>query len=149
LGAILLASHRIFFLIKWAGAAYLIYLGVKALLSTSRPLANPDVKLPANRSAGRLFADGLILQLSNPKAIVFFAALLPQFIDAKGDLALQVVVLGFTSILIESLVLLGYGFAAGRAMAIACGPRYAKWANRVSGVLLIGAGSGLASLRRS
>jgi homoserine/homoserine lactone efflux protein len=93
--------------------------------------------------------DGLLLQLSNPKAIVFFAALLPQFIDPKGDLVVQVVVLAITSVVIESVVLLGYGLAAGRAMAVARQPRYTRWTNRISGVLLIGAGTGLAGLRRS
>ena len=89
------------------------------------------------------------MQLSNPKAIVFFAALLPQFIDPKGNLMMQVAIFGITNILIESSVLLCYGMAAGRATAIARQPRYARWTNRVSGVLLIGAGSGLAALRRS
>jgi homoserine/homoserine lactone efflux protein len=149
LGALLLASYRIFFLIKWVGAAYLIYLGVKALLSKSGAFGNPETPSQSSRSSPRLFMDGLLLQLSNPKAIVFFAALLPQFIDPKGDLVLQVLVLGVTSVVIESVVLLCYGLAAGRASAVAREPRYARWTNRVSGVLLIGAGSGLAALRRS
>jgi threonine/homoserine/homoserine lactone efflux protein len=148
LGAVLLTSYRIFFLVKWAGAAYLVYLGVKALLSKSSTLGSPEAGAGANRSFRRLFVDGLVLQLSNPKAIVFFAALLPQFIDPQGDAVVQVVVLGITSVAIETLVLLSYGLAAGRAMAVARQPRYATWANRVSGVLLIGAGSGLAALRR-
>jgi len=147
LGAVLLASYRIFFLVKWAGAAYLIYLGVRALLS--KPVRLDADPAAGRRSAGTLFLDGLLLQLSNPKAIVFFAALLPQFIDPKNDIVLQILVLGITSIVIESAVLLGYGLAAGRAMAVARQPRYAAWVNRVSGVLLIGAGSGLAALRRS
>jgi len=149
LGALVLASYRLFFLIKWAGAAYLIYLGVKALLSKSATFGNPEVAGGSIRSSSRLLMDGLLLQLSNPKAIVFFAALLPQFIDPKGDLVMQVSVLGITSVAIESLVLLCYGLAAGRASAVARQPRYARWTNRVSGVLLIGAGSGLAALRRS
>jgi homoserine/homoserine lactone efflux protein len=61
----------------------------------------------------------------------------------------QVLVLGIISIVVESLVLFGYGLAGGRASAVARQPRYARWSNRVSGVLLIGAGSGLAALRRS
>jgi homoserine/homoserine lactone efflux protein len=147
LGALLLASYRIFFLVKWAGAAYLVYLGVKALLSKSSALGGPQ-GMPGARSFRRIYADGLLLQLSNPKAIVFFAALLPQFIDSTGNLALQVVILGITSVILEFLVLLGYGLAAGRAMAVARQPRYAVWTNRVSGMLLIGAGGGLALLRR-
>jgi homoserine/homoserine lactone efflux protein len=148
LGAVLLASYRIFFLVKWAGAAYLIYLGVRALVSKADTLDKPEAAAGAGRSFQRLFMDGLLLQLSNPKAIVFFAALLPQFIDPKGDLLLQVAVFGITSVVIESVVLLCYGLAAGRAIAAARQPRYARWTNRVSGILLIGAGTGLAGLRR-
>ena len=149
LGAVLLASYRIFFLVKWAGAAYLIYLGTRALLSKPSAPGEADAARSASRSAGRLLLDGLLLQLSNPKAIVFFAALLPQFIDPKGDIVAQIAVLGITSIVIECAVLLCYGLAAGRAMSMARQPRYAAWANRISGVLLIGAGSGLAALRRT
>jgi homoserine/homoserine lactone efflux protein len=149
LGAVLLASYRIFFLVKWLGAAYLIYLGVRALLSKSSSLGSSDIDPEGSRPARRLVADGLLLQLSNPKAIVFFAALLPQFIDPNSDLVVQLLVLGCTSIVIESIVLLSYGLAAGKALAVARQPRYARWTNRVSGMLLIGAGSGLAALRRS
>ena len=149
LGAVLLASYRIFFLVKWAGAAYLIYLGVRALLSKSSSLGGSEVAREGSRSAWRLIGDGLLLQLSNPKAVVFFAALLPQFIDPRGDLAVQLFVLGCTSIVIESAVLLSYGLAAGKALAVARQPRYATWTNRISGLLLIGAGGGLAALRRS
>ena len=148
LGALLMASYRLFFLVKWIGAAYLIFLGSRALLSNSIPMGSSESAPGAGRSSWRLFADGLLLQLSNPKAIVFFAALLPQFIDPKGRLALQVFVLGLTSVCIEFLVLLSYGLAAGRALAVARQPRYARWTNRISGMFLIGAGSGLALLRR-
>ncbi len=87
--------------------------------------------------------------MSNPKAIVFFTALVPQFIDAHAPVAAQVVILGITSEVIEFSVLLGYGFAAGRASNWAQQPRYAMWTNRVAGTLLIGAGAGLATLRRT
>ena len=149
LGAVLLASYRVFFLVKWAGAAYLIYLGVRSLLSKSSSLGRSEIDAEGRRSGRRLVGDGLLLQLSNPKAIVFFAALLPQFIDPNGDLVVQLFVLGCTSIVIESAVLLSYGLAAGKALAVARQPRYARWTNRVSGLLLIGAGGGLAALRRS
>ena len=95
-----------------------------------------------------LFAGGLILQLSNPKAIVFFTALLPQFFDPHRAIAPQVAMLAVTSIIIEFCVLLAYGTAAGKASALARQPRYANWTNRIAGSLLIGAGAGLATLRR-
>ena len=146
----ILSANSIYFAISATslGAAYLVYLGVKALLAKSSPLGDPQ-GATGGRSFRRLYADGFLLQLSNPKAIVFFAALLPQFIDPKGDLTLQVVVLWITSVVLEFFVLLGYGLAAGRALAVARQPRYARWTNRVSGILLIGAGGGLAALRRS
>ena len=87
--------------------------------------------------------------MSNPKAIVFFTALLPQFINPKQLVAVQIVALGVTSMVVEFFVLLAYGVAASRASGIARQPGYAKWINRTAGVLLIGAGTGLATLRRS
>jgi homoserine/homoserine lactone efflux protein len=149
LGALLLASYRIFFLVKWIGAVYLVYLGLKSLLSKSPVLAGSADQPLQDRSAARLFLDGFLLQISNPKAFVFFAALLPQFVDSHGSVVFQIAVLGVTAVSIEFCVLAGYGVAAGRALAVARQPRYAMWTNRVSGMLLVGAGGGLAALRRS
>jgi homoserine/homoserine lactone efflux protein len=146
-GAALAASSNLFFAIKWIGAAYLIFLGLRALFSKT-PLIEPGAPLETIPSR-RLFRDGFILQASNPKAIVFFSALLPQFIDPHGSIVTQVVILALTSNVIEFCVLLFYGAAAGRASALAHQPRYANWTNRISGMLLIGAGAGLAALRRT
>jgi homoserine/homoserine lactone efflux protein len=96
-----------------------------------------------------MFTDGFILQASNPKAIVFFTALLPQFVDPHSPIAPQMAVLAVTSVAIEFCVLLGYGAAAGRATELARQPRYAAWTNRVAGGLLICAGAGLATLRKT
>jgi threonine/homoserine/homoserine lactone efflux protein len=74
---------------------------------------------------------------------------LPQFIDPRSEVAPQVVILAATSAVIEFSVLLSYGLAAGRASYLARQPQYATWSNRVSGTLLIGAGAGLATSRRS
>src|SRR5205085_11985846 len=107
--------------------------------------------LPAARRAGalHLFSNGLILQLANPKALLFFTALLPQFIDSTEPLGLQVAILAVTSVVIEFFVLFGYGALAGRASLLAKGPAMARWFDRASGSLLIAAGLGLAALRRN
>jgi threonine/homoserine/homoserine lactone efflux protein len=80
---------------------------------------------------------------------VFFAALLPRFIDPDGSVASQVLVLGLTSVVIEFIVLLSYGSAAGRATAPAARPRFRTLADRLAGSLLIAAGIGLARMRRA
>jgi homoserine/homoserine lactone efflux protein len=146
-GALLVASYNLFFAVKWAGAAYLIVLGLRAMFGRTDTLAAAEGS--AERSSGRLFADGVVLQLSNPKAIVFFSALVPQFIDPHRGVVGQVVILGLTSVMIEFTILLGYGLVAGRASKIAREPRYAVWTNRIAGGLLIGAGAGLATLNRA
>jgi homoserine/homoserine lactone efflux protein len=147
-GALLVASSTLFNAVKWTGAAYLIIIGARALFGKTNVVETSDAALPAI-SGWRLFRDGFILQASNPKAIVFFTALVPQFIDPHGAIVMQVIILCVTSNVIEFFVLLGYGSAAGRASALARQPRYATWTNRTAGGLLICAGAGLAALRRT
>jgi homoserine/homoserine lactone efflux protein len=146
-GSLLLASSDLFFAIKWIGAAYLIFLGLRALFGKTHVLS---AAAPQKETRPwRMFADGFILQASNPKAIVFFTALLPQFVDPRLPIAPQMTILAMTSVAIEFCVLFGYAVAAGRASEIAREPRYAAWTNRIAGALLICAGAGLATLRKT
>lgn len=133
IGAVLLSS-RLFMAVKWIGAAYLVFLGLRSIFRPEQ--AAPMIE----HKHRRLFLNGLSIQISNPKAIIFFAALLPQFLNLHAAIIPQILILGATSAAIEFSILLGYGFAGATIT-----PRYAKWTNRVAGGLLIGAGAGLAT----
>src|SRR6476620_9416120 len=148
LGAVIVASYKLFFLIKWIGAAYLIYLGVSSFLGKNSVLSLPEEKTDS-RSGFRILRDGFLLQASNPKAILFFTAILPQFIDAHHNVAFQILILGISSILVEFAILFTYGQLAGRVLSTARNPRFEKLTNRIGGSLLVLAGVGLARLRRA
>jgi len=148
LGALLLASWELFVLIKWLGAAYLIWLGLTTMLAhedTARPGAEPLT--PPRTGMGTLL-HGVVTQGANPKALLFFTALLPQFVNPTVPLAPQIALLAMTSVLIEFGVLTGYAVLASRASGFARRPRCVRLINRVGGGLLIGAGAGLATLKR-
>jgi homoserine/homoserine lactone efflux protein len=148
LGAVIVASYTLFFLIKWLGAAYLVYLGIASFFGKASIVALPEGDTGA-RSGPRILRDGFFLQAANPKALLFFTAILPQFINARHNVIFQVLVLGVSSIVVEFIILFVYGQLAGRALSAARDPRFEKLTNRLAGSLLIGAGLGLARLRRT
>src|SRR2546428_3655003 len=96
LGAILIASYNLFFLVKWAGAAYLIYLGLQCFFSNSSLLALPEQKLKGKAPDRRIWTDAFLLEGANPKALLFFSAILPQFIDTNYSISLQVLIFGLS-----------------------------------------------------
>lgn len=146
LGALIAASSGVFEAVKWIGAAYLILIGLRALFSRAAIVPLEEVE---ERPGKKLFGGGFLVQISNPNNIIFFTAFLPQFLEPRSAIVPQIAILAATSLAIEFLVLLGYGLAAGRASVWARQPRYATWTNRVAGTLLIGAGAGLAAIRRT
>src|SRR5450631_2029434 len=144
LGAIIAASARFFTIAKWVGAAYLIYLGINALRSAASSHAVVlGESTPAERGdRRRVYMGALTLQLANPKALLFFLALLPQFIDPARAVAPQMLILAATSMLPEFCILLAYGWLAhGAANASA---RFGvtrsmnRWLAWVEGVGLLG-----------
>jgi homoserine/homoserine lactone efflux protein len=124
-------SRDLFTVIKWIGAGYLAWIGLR-MLRSHRPgpaSAQPDV-------LARSFARGFVVQSANPKAVVFFVALLPQFINPAAPVAEQVLILAASSLFIELLVLAGYAEAAIRTrdrMSL----RFAGALRKVGGCLLI------------
>jgi threonine/homoserine/homoserine lactone efflux protein len=138
LGAVLVASHGLFLVVRWCGAAYLICLGIRLLVV---PGHQPPAPEPSDvRPSWAVLRQGFVVQAANPKALLFFIALLPQFIDLSANVPRQVAILAVTSIIIEFLVLAGYGLAAGRLASWARRPGVARAADRVAGTLLVGAG---------
>jgi homoserine/homoserine lactone efflux protein len=147
LGALLLASVWLFEVIRWIGIAYLVITGVRIIYNAGRRQeAEPEIDEGAQRP--QAFAAGLLTQLVNPKAIVFFTALLPQFISTGENVAFQFVVLGLTSVAVEFPVLVLYGYFGDRGRVFITKGKYAPWSERIAGSFLIGAGVSLALARR-
>jgi homoserine/homoserine lactone efflux protein len=142
--AVILASNQLFTGLKWLGAAYLVWLGVRMLVARAAPVAAVAELQPSAGLAA--FFRGFVVQAANPKALAFFIALLPQFIDVQASVARQVAILALTSVVIEFGVLAFYVWVANRAGAYA-GRRWTAWLPRVAGGLLVAAGARLAIAR--
>jgi len=152
LGALLLASYELFTVIRWAGSAYLIWIGARMVLSWWRGEAAiatadaPDATEASRR--GRKpgpFTQGFMVQGANPKALLFFSAILPQFIDPNASVPLQVGILAVSSIVIELAVLALYAAAAQPARSWASRPGSSSALQATAGILLIAAGVRLAA----
>jgi homoserine/homoserine lactone efflux protein len=147
-GAVLAGSERLFTAIKWIGAAYLLWLGVSAWIGKAKPLTVKAESGPV-RSGPATLVHGLVMQLANPKALVFFTAFLPQFIDPGRPLLRQFAILAATSAVLEFFILLGYGVLAGQAARLAAEPAYARILDRTAGAMLIVAGLMVAAITRA
>jgi threonine/homoserine/homoserine lactone efflux protein len=138
LGAVLVASQSFFVAVKWIGAAYLVYVGLSALFGRPSPITVSSAN-SRPRSRRAIYLSGLTLQLANPKTLIFFVAILPQFVDPRLAVAPQMAWLAVGSIVPELFILTGYGYLASRAARIATDPRYARITDRIAGVLVLGA----------
>lgn len=146
LGALILASQTLFEIVKWAGAAYLIWFGATAFFGRKSSLTG---RSSAMAPLGPIYRGGIIVQLANPKNLIFFLAILPQFINPTGNIPLQILILGITSQVAEFAVLTGYGMGAGRMSRWLRTTRIALWVDRVAGGLLIAIGASLAFVRQA
>jgi threonine/homoserine/homoserine lactone efflux protein len=140
LSALLASSALAFALVKYAGAGYLIYMGVRRILSRTDTAA-PQLKLP-RRSLGRLYREGFVVNLLNPKTGLFFLAFLPQFVDpSRGAVAFQIAFLGllFTLMGLTSDGL--YALVTGTAGRwVKRRGHYSRWERYVTGGVFIGLG---------
>jgi len=145
IAALLIASHTLFSIIKWVGVAYLLYLGLSAIFSQAGPLS---IK-PLNNAKGRgykVFLKGFILELSNPKALLYFSALLPQFIDISIPILPQLALLCLITLILDLVCYSLYGYLGFKSMSVGIKPSIIKLINRSAGVMLIFAGIKMASM---
>jgi len=148
LAALLQASEYGFLVVKWAGDAYLMFLGGRQI---ARSFRSPGEMLSAAKSPpGRLWLQGFVTSGANPKAVVFFAALFPQFLSESGSFWLEMLILGVTYLAVDAIFLCVYGASAGWLGDKLRGPAKA-WMDRVAGGCLIAAAVllGLKTLRRT
>src|SRR5262249_46714375 len=138
LGAVLVASRTFFIVVKWVGAAYLVTLGVRALIGQPSPIT---ISRPALNAASlrATFVSALTLQLANPKTLIFSVVILPQLVDPRLPIGAQMLWLAAGSVIPEFFILLGYGYLGSRAARLATDARYARWTDRVAGVLVLAA----------
>ena len=136
--SLIFASQTAFVVLKWAGAAYLAFLGVRAIVLPRGGAAAEAATAVDQPMFGKSWLVGTVTQLANPKAAVFFAAILPQFIDPHAPVVPQAVILGAASLAVELGVLSSYiiGVDAIRRRGISASSR--ALAERIGGVFLIG-----------
>ena len=149
-GALLLASTTAFMVVKVLGAGYLIWLGVKQwrepVDGAASDAAAPSE--PAGLSVRQRLLRGALTNATNPKGIVFMVAVLPQFINPKQPLALQLAILLVTTLAVDSVVMHGYAFLASRLRALMQSVRARRAQNRVFGGVLMGMGASLLMVDR-
>jgi len=145
LGALISQSLLAFELLKWLGAGYLVWLGI----CQWRAAGSLDLNaLASSMPRSRLFKRAVLVNLTNPKSIVFLAALFPQFINANQPQAEQYVILGVTTVLVDIVVMIGYATLAKRIATWLKTPRQMKLLNRIFGSMFMLVGLLLASARK-
>lgn len=138
LGALLAASATLFTILKWVGAAYLVYLGIKLWRGGGTLDAAPRTDAV---SAARMLGHAWLVTALNPKSITFFVAFLPAFLDPQADFLTQMIVFETTFLLLAFANAFGYALVATRARRFVADPRAMGAVNKVGGGLLVGAGA--------
>lgn len=144
IGALLMTSASIFTLLKWAGAAYLVWLGVKLFRAGGRLEARASTEAVPPM---RMLAHAWLVTALNPKSITFFVAFLPQFLDSKAPLLPQMAIFETTFLILAFLNAFGYALVAAKARDVFRSERAVRVFNRTGGTLLIGAGLATAASR--
>ncbi|WP_299688190.1 LysE family translocator [uncultured Tateyamaria sp.] len=150
LGALLLTSALAFTVLKWIGAIYLVYLGLRMLRSAARPTQTTALTdRPAGQSAGKVFRDLATVTALNPKSNTFFVAFVPQFIQPDAAFAPQAAILIATFVAIAALNALIFALCAHAMRSRITRPVVQMWLTRCGGAVLVAMGVMTATLRRA
>lgn len=144
LATLLATMGSAFFWLKWAGAAYLFYLGVRALMS---PVKAADAPEAPKKSAQRTIGEAFFVALTNPKTLLFYAAFFPLFIAPDNPALPQLLLLSATFMVIACVLDSGWAIMANRARPMLM--RAGRWTNRVTGGVLLLAAASLAAIRKA
>jgi len=145
LGAIMLTSAWAFTALKWVGAAYLVFLGIKLLRS---PPYLGDLSTPAQTPAKRIFAHATIVTALNPKGIIFIIAFVPQFLSPELPVMPQFLCMLATFVGLGAVNALGYALLADQLRQRIRRPSVLTWVNRMGGVALVTMGALTATMKR-
>lgn len=147
LGALLATSAMLFTALKWLGALYLVYLGIRLWRA---PVADAAVEATRHTTGpGRIFLHAYAVTALNPKSLIFFIAFLPQFLDSTRPLLPQLVICEASFLILATLNALAYALLAATARRTIRQPRVQRAVNRTGGTLLIGAGALAAAWRHT
>ena len=146
--ALVLASAELFTALKWLGAAYLVWLGVRTMMAARRDIPGAD-PAPA-MGARRAFREGVVVEALNPKTAAFFLAFIPQFLDpSAGPVAVPFIVLGAISVTLNTLADIVVAIGASRIReGAASRPAFIRRLREISGASMIALGAGLALAKR-
>lgn len=155
LGAVLQTSALMFGILKCCGAFYLIYIGIRQWQSRKNPFSgaddpgrDPGAETLPGRSGLRVFRQGVLVALFNPKPVLFFTALFPQFMDVSRPVAGQFIILTLTFMVFSFVALAGYAAGAGVLKDWLSRGRRPLWMNRISGTVFIGFGLGILGMKQ-
>ena len=148
LGALLEKATVAFNILRVLGALYLFYVGARMIWKTFRRPERSAMSGPVATQRSNLFLQGLLIQVSNPKALLFVTALLPQFIDRSRAVLSQLIVLVITTVIVDTIVLSSYAWIAHRGARASQFSRLKQWFERACGTALLYFGSKLLLARR-
>lgn len=134
--AMIKTSMLLFTVIKWVGVTYLVYLGVKQYRSPVSMVRVDVSKMPAS-TAGKLFLQGFLVDITNPKAAIFLLAVIPQFVDTSKPLLIQYVIIWFTLCAVDLVIMLGYAALATNLVKFLKNPHTTAKINKIFGLCFI------------